>query len=143
MTDANTIIQKAYFNAISSAIAPVKVFEGEEPDNLTDEIYVVIRPMVSREQSTFSSLDLESTIQIDIHSWKIKYNDSESLNVTCDKILTAIRPTPTSVLDVSSDGLQITNLRLQTDRTLDLGELGGRKFISRNLIFIQNIHYIN
>lgn len=137
MRDVNNAVLEAYYSVISAL--PLPVYEGEEPDNVTDPIYVVLNDVVGTETSTKSSSDLEVTIQISVHSWAMKYNNSKSLNQAVDDILQAIKPDSNSVLDLSGFGLQMLNLILQTDRTERFGELAGKVYITRNLIFKQDI----
>ena len=144
MIDINTILQKAYYDAITAALAAdgIEVYEGEEPDDLTDKLYVVLSDIQSSDRSTKSTNDLNVTIQVNVHSWEYKYNNSVTLNECAGKIIEAICPDPDTNFDLSADGLQVLNTKLQTDRTDRLGELSGRKFISRILIFEQHV-FIN
>lgn len=50
MIDINTPILKAYYNAIDALGIPV--YEGEEPDDVLDKIYVVISDVSSNDVST-------------------------------------------------------------------------------------------
>lgn len=130
----------AYYNVISALDLPV--YEGEEPDDIKDKIYVVLSDAISIETSTDNSSDFSTTLQVSIHSWEYKYNNSKLLNEATGQILEAIKPTSTSVLDLSGDGLQMLNLKLQNDRTERIGEMGGKVYISRVLVFKQDI-FIN
>lgn len=141
MKDVNTAILTAYYEIVDGLSIPV--YEGEEPDDLKDKIYCVISDATSTETSTDNSSDVSLTVQLSVHSWEYKYNNSKTLNTAVGSILEAIKPTSTSVLDLSSFGLQMMNLSLQTDRTDRMGELGGKVFISRILIFKQDIFVIS
>lgn len=141
MKDINTSLLTAYYNAINGLGLPI--YEGEEPDDVKDKIYVVMSDVINIESSTSNSSDTSSTIQINVHSWEYKYNNSKELNATCNQILQAIKPDSNAVLDLSADGLQMMNLNLQTDRTDRYGEIGGKIFISRILIFQQDIFVIS
>lgn len=138
MRDVNSILIKAYFDAISAAVT-VGCYEHEEPDNLTDPVYIVLSDVTSRDTSTMNTDDLQLSITVTVHSWKMKYNNSDDLNIVCGQVIEALKPTPTAVLNLGSD-LQMTNLRLTSDLTQRYGELAGRKFISRLLTFEQNIY---
>jgi hypothetical protein len=140
MKDINTALMVAYYNVISALDLPV--YEGEEPDDIKDKIYVVLSDATSIETSTDNSSDVNTTLQVSIHSWEYKYNNSKLLNEATGQILEAIKPTSTSVLDLSGDGLQMLNLSVQTDRTERFGEMGGKVYISRVLVFKQDI-FIN
>lgn len=141
MKDVNSAILQAYYEIVNGLDIPV--YEGEEPDDVKHKIYCVINDATSTETSTFNSSDVNLTIQLSVHSWEYKYNNSKTLNTACGQIIEAIKPTSTSNLDLSSFGLQMTNLSLQTDRTERFGNLGGKVFISRILIFKQDIFVIS
>jgi hypothetical protein len=141
MRDVNSAILQAYYEIVDGLDIPV--YEGEEPDDVKHKIYCVINDATSTETSTFNSSDVNLTIQLSVHSWEYKYNNSKTLNTACGQIIEAIKPTSTSNLDLSSFGLQMTNLSLQTDRTERFGNLGGKVFISRILIFKQDIFVIS
>ena len=141
MRDINTPLMQAYYQIIDGLSIPI--YEGEEPDDVKDKLYCVISDAVSNEQSTDNSSDVQTTIQLSIHSWEYKYNNSKNLNIAVDSILQAIKPTSTSVLDLTLAGLQMMNLMVQTDRTERLGHLNGRVYISRILIFKQDIFVIS
>lgn len=141
MRDINSALLQAYYEVIDGLDIPV--YEGEEPDDVKDKIYAVLSDVINIESSTDNSSDTTSTIQISVHSWEYKYNNSKSLNTAVDSILQAIKPTSTSVLDLSDYNLQMMNLSIQTDRTERFGEIGGKIFISRILIFKQNIFVIS
>lgn len=141
MIDINSALMQSYYEIIDGLNIPI--YEGIEPDNLKDKLYCVISDVNNLETSTDNSTDIESTIQISIHSWEYKYNNSKNLNTTVGSILQAIKPTSTSVLDLSPFNLQMMNLSLQTDRTERFGNLDGRIYISRILIFKQDIFVIS
>jgi len=141
MRDINSALLQAYYEVIDDLDIPV--FEGEEPDDVKHKIYAVLSDVINIESSTSNSSDNTSTIQISVHSWEYKYNNSKTLNSAVDDIIQAIKPTSTSVLDLSAFDLQMMNLSIQTDRTERFGEIGGKIFISRILIFKQNIFVIS
>jgi hypothetical protein len=135
MKDVNSALLQAYYEVINGLNIPV--YEGEEPDDVKDKIYCVISDVTNVENSTDNSSDTTSTIQITINSWEYKYNNSKNLNTVTNQILEAIKPNSKSVLDLSLYGLQMLNLNVQTDRTERYGEVGGKIFISRILVFKQ------
>lgn len=141
MKDTNNPLFKSYFNAISALDIPC--YEGEEPDDIKHNIYVVISDPVGSDTSTSNSFDQQKTIQVAVHSWSYKYASSSGLNNTVDSILQAILPTPNSVLDLSADNLQMMNLTLDADRTERYGELASKNYISRFLIFKQDIFVLS
>lgn len=135
MRDVNSALLQAYYEVINGLSIPV--YEGEEPDDVKDKIYCVISDVTNVENSTDNSSDTTSTIQITINSWEYKYNNSKNLNTVSNQILSAIKPDSKSVLDLSIYGIQMLNLNVQTDRTERYGEVGGKIFISRILVFKQ------
>lgn len=140
MIDINSSLLQAYYEAIDAA--GIIVYEGEEPDDVKDKIYAVISDVTSTETSTDNSSDVECTIQISVHSWENKYNNSKALNAAVNTIFGAIKPTQNSVLDLSAYGLQMLNLLVQTDRTERLGEIAGKVYITRILVFKQDVFII-
>jgi hypothetical protein len=141
MRDVNSAILQAYYEIVNNLDIPV--YEGEEPDDVKHKIYCVINDATSTETSTNNSSDVNLTIQLSVHSWEYKYNNSKTLNTACGAIIETIKPTSTTNLELSSFGLQMCNLSLQTDRTERFGNLGGKVFISRILIFKQDIFVIS
>lgn len=141
MRDINSALLQAYYEVIDGLDIPV--YEGEEPDDVKHKIYCVLSDVINIESSTDNSSDTTSTIQISVHSWEYKYNNSKNLNTAVDSILQAIKPTSNAVLDLSDYNLQMMNLLIQTDRTERFGEIGGKIFISRILVFKQNIFVIS
>lgn len=137
MKDINNTLIKAYYDALSPLGYPV--YEGEEPDDVLDKMYIVISDVTSNDTSTKNSTDINAQIQITINSWELKYNNSKSLNIAAGDVLTAIKPTPNAVLDLSSGGMQMMNLNVQNDNLQNYGKLAGRVYISRNIIFQQDI----
>lgn len=140
MRDVNNPLIKAYYDAILPLGYPV--YEGEEPDNTTAEMYIVISDVSSNDTSTKSSSDVNAQIQVTINSRKVKYNNSKDLNIVAGEVLEAIKPTSNSVLNLSASGMEMLNLT-HTDRTQNYGKLAGSVFISRQIIFTQDIFIIN
>lgn len=141
MKDINNALFKAMFDAITALDIPV--FEGEEPDDVKHQLYAVISDPISQETSTDNSSDLSCTIQVAFHSWEYKYNSSFTLNGTVDSFLQAVKPTSNSVLDLSAANLQMMNFGIQQDRIDRYGEMGGKNYISRIIIFKANIFVIS
>ena len=137
MKDINSALLQVYYEAINSLNIPV--YEGMEPDDVAYKLYAVISDVVSNETSTKSSSDVQATIQISFHSLEYKYNNSKALNLAVGSFLELIKPTSNQSFDMSSFGMQMLNLSLQTDRTERSGNLDGRVYISRILIFKQDI----
>lgn len=137
MKDTNTPLFKAYYNAISALGLPC--FEGEEPDDVKHNLYVVISDPVGNDTSTSNSFDQQKTIQVAVHSWAYKYASTSGLNNAVNDILNNILPSPNSVLSLAAYGMQMMNLTLDQDRTERYGELAGKNYVSRILIFKQDV----
>lgn len=137
MKDINNPLIKAYYDAILPLGYPV--YEGEEPDDELAKIYVVISDVSSNETSTKNSSDAQAQIQITVNSWETKYNNSKAMNTAAGVILEAIKPDSNAVLDLSASGMQMLNLSVVNDRVQPYGKLSGRVYISRQIIFKQDI----
>lgn len=137
MKDVHTPLMKLYYAAISGLGYPT--FEGEEPDDTLDKLYVVINNVTSSDISTMNSTDVQAQVQVTINSWEVKYNNREALNEAADAILQAVKLQPGSEFDMSAYNMQMLNLRVITDRDPNYGKLAGRVYISRQIIFDQHI----
>jgi hypothetical protein len=76
MRDVNSAILQAYYEIVNGLDIPV--YEGEEPDDVKHKIYCVLNDATSTETSTANSSDVNLTIQISVHSWEYKYNNSKT-----------------------------------------------------------------
>lgn len=137
MKDISNPLIKAYYYALTPLGYPV--YEGEEPDNELSKMYLVISDVSSSDTSTKSSSDVTASIQITINSWEAKYNNSKALNTVAGLVLQAIKPLPNSVLDLSSSDMQMLNLTHTDGPGANYGKLAGRVYISRQIIFTQDI----
>ena len=144
MRDINTPLQKTYYdalngNVVNNAAQVVKVYEDQEPDGEDAEQYIVITGRTSNDTSTKSSTDVSAQLQITVNTRRRKYNNRKELNYICGQILEIIKPTPNAVLDMESFNIQMMNLSLDSDTELDYGTLAEQAFVSRNLIFQQDL----
>jgi hypothetical protein len=98
MRDVNSAILQAYYEIVNGLDIPV--YEGEEPDDVKHKIYCVINDATSTETSTNNSSDVNLTIQLSVHSWEYKYNNSKTLNTACGAIIDAIKPQGVSNIDL-------------------------------------------
>jgi hypothetical protein len=137
MKDVANPLIKSYYDAISPLGYPV--YEGEEPDDELAKLYIVISDVSSTDASTKSSSDVNAQIQITVNSWEIKYNNSQAMNTAAGEILEAIKPSPNAVLDLSVSNMQMLNLSIINDRVQPYGKFSGRVYISRQIIFTQDI----
>lgn len=145
MIDINTPLLKAYFEALNGnipvpgGVGTVGVYEGEEPDGLQDPIYIVIGPITSSDNSTKHCTGYLPNMPVSIYGWKLKYGGDTVLfvNQVANTIFSILCPNPINTLD--ADGLGIIGTKCSSDTQQSIGELGGRKFCNRILIFS---HYI-
>ncbi len=135
MTDVNTPLLKAYYDALK--VLPYPVHEGEEPDNYTEKVYLVISDVTNNDASTKHSANTRSLIQVSIHTWENKNNSSLTANSVAKQVVEIINPTPQSTLTL--EGVQCLTTKLENDRTNRISDVSGRKYVSRILIFS---HYI-
>lgn len=136
MKDINNPLIKAYYDAISPLYP---CYEGEEPDDTEEKLYVVISDVSSSDVSTKQSNDHNASIQVTINSWDAKYNNSKAMNTAAGVIIETIHPGPVSTLQIP--GVTVISTTLSNDRTVPYGKLAGRVYISRNLIFSHLIVY--
>lgn len=142
MKDINYILRKKYYEVISAIQYDNKslpVFYGYAPDNYTADVYVVIGSLSSSSIDTKTTTDEDFTIQLSIYSYAEKNNAGTKLDNVAGDILEAIKPTPTSVLNLSSNNLQMVNLKKVSDtlQTISLGNNG--VYINRFINFRSQI----
>lgn len=135
MADINNILLAAFYQKLQPI---AETFQGEEPDNLENDLYIVIGDVNSTDASTQTTLDNRATVQVTVNAKGVKSISTLGLNNTTGQILSAIFPTPIWNLPIT--GVQITNLKLTSDRTERYGTLGADYFISRILIFEATIY---
>lgn len=147
MTDVNTPLIKAYFDALTGNITmpvtgdPVDVWEGEEPDNPQARGYIVISDVIGSDNSAKTCAYTNTSIQIGIYTWELQSNTAKTANDLARQIFALVNPTPVSTL--LAPGIQIVTTKLTTDRTDRVGKLAGRKYINRFLIFSHYIYIQN
>ena len=139
MTDVNTPLLQAYYDALK--VLPYPVYEGEEPDDILDQVYIVLSDVNSTDFSTKTNSGTRSNIQVGIYTWENKYNTALTVNGVAAEIFSILKPDSNSVLTLS--GMQMTNMGVLSDRTERIGELAGRKYINRIIIFKQDIFIFN
>lgn len=137
MRDVFNPLIDVYFNAIEALGYPT--YEGEEPNNEDVAIYIVIGDPTSNDASTKNSSDVTASIQVTINSYREGVSNSEALNTASGLVLQAIKPTPNAVLDLSPYNMQMLNLSHSDGPGINYGRLDGRVYISRQIIFKQDI----
>lgn len=144
MRDVNSPLQKVYYDALNGNLdtmpgLPVPVYEDYQPDSEDSEMFVVLTGRRSFDTSTKNSLDVSAQIQVTVNSRKLKYNNRQDLNFVCNQILEILKPSPDAVLDMSAFNMQMLNLMKVEDNERDYGTIDDQAFVSRNIIFEQDI----
>lgn len=140
MIDINNPLLEKYYSVLNAL--GYLVYEGEEPDNVLDKLYIVISDVNSNDNSNKSSSETNSTIQVTVNGWELGYAPTMAVNTAAGVVINAINPTPPSTLS-GLTGIGIITTKLQTDRTQRYGSIAGRKMISRILIFSHYIYIQN
>ncbi len=143
MKDISTPLISAYYQKLNGNVTNpsggiVKVFEGEEPDNLLDDAYIVIQDINATDTSPKSLNQHNATVLITINTHKGKFNSRKNLNEISGQIITLIKPTPASTMQ--ADGIDIVSTSMDQN-DINYGYLANRVFVSRNLIFSHLISY--
>lgn len=126
----NLPLRKLYYTLLNTVGVPV--YYMEEPDNCTDDAYIVFHSPNSSDDSTFSTFDTTTSIQIDIHTEAVKGIASTRLDEIADAVLSVIKPAPNQ--HIEGDGVQITSTRITNDRVEPPLMLGGSKFATRRIV---------
>lgn len=144
MKDVNFPLRKIYFAALSSLSynsTDIKVFYQKAPDNITDTIFVVYSGINNSDVSSKQKSDTDTSILVTIHTYEPKYNDGRAADDVAQQIFTAIYPDKQNRPDLSADGLQIVNTRLQSDFTTNYNVSGARETLARALTFSHRIFH--
>lgn len=136
MKDVNYPLRKAYV----AALTPLGygVYNIEAPDNIEDQVYIVISDLSSQDQKTKSSKDTETSIRITIHTWDSKYNAGKIVDEVAEDVYQAIYPTSGSNISLVADGLQVLSTSFRSD-DMSYGTLGDRKYVDRIITFTHKI----
>lgn len=140
MIDVNTSLQTAYISAFSSLsynTVDVKTFYQNAPDNIPDNVYVVLSPVVSVGNSDKTFSQTATTMQVSIISFNEKYNDGLAVNDVAGQVFTAILPTVDAKLTLSA-GIN-TQIELVSDNTVQYKLQNQRNYITRILVFRHQI----
>lgn len=144
MKDVNFPLRKSYFSKLNGLVyngTPIKAFYQKAPSNITDANYIVFGGINSNDVSGKSKADTDTTIRVSIHTHKDGMNDGAAADAIAGLVLNAIYSTPTSVLDITSDGLQCVTTSLSGDITLDYAIFNTREKIDRILTFNHRIFH--
>ena len=131
MTDVNTPLEKAYYAALKDLTT--YVYNGQLPDNISPDEYIIFRSITSNDQSTKNSSDTLTSVTIEIHTVKDKINQTVEGNSLAAKVFQAIYPNPQ--FNLTLDGIKMINTKLSNDRTDEYRMSNQKCFISRYITF--------
>ena len=131
MTDINTALETAYYAALKDLTT--HVYNGQLPDNVNPEEYIIFRSIQNNDASTQNSSDTSTNITVEIHTNKNKINETNGGNSLAAQVFAAIYPNPQFNLTLSS--MQMTDTKLINDRTDEYQMSSQLCYISRYLTF--------
>ncbi len=115
-----------------------RLFEGEAPEDVTDDEYIVIGEVTGTEASNHSAVMVNASIQIGIYTKGVKYKSTKRANEIAGEVKQKIKPLQYSTLQADGIGIVTTNLDLS--RLERPGKFAGIEYVNRILIFS---HLIN
>lgn len=138
MVDVKNPVLTALYSKLTTLTYPV--YEGEEPDNITADVYMVTNDTGSVNNGTQTSFDIEGSVQVTINTARPKGNSSLLVNNITGQVLGVLFPTPGYKLPITAG--QTVQWELSDDRPQDYGTLAGIVYKSRVLVFRYKI-FIN
>ena len=139
MTDVSTAIRKAYVTALAGIGYPV--FSRMVPDGINPDLYVIIESVNSNDSGTISTQEVSVSVSLTIHSFGEKYSNGQAVNDVCSLVMTAINPSPSGVLDLSGDNLQMTSTVLENCTEQSFTSNGNRIYIDKILQYKHTIYF--
>lgn len=142
MRDSNYPLRKAYITRLASLSynsVAVPVFYQYLPDGVSPDLYVIIESVSNNPNGTVSTQDSQTSITISIHSFGEKYANGQAVDNVAGQVLTLINPSPSGVLDLSADNLQMVSSKIVADNTQSFSSEGSRIYIDRILTFEHTI----
>jgi hypothetical protein len=143
MIDVHKKVRKAYYEALNGQLtydgSPVSVWD-EKAEATTNNIYVLLSTQTATDTSTFSSFDTQTTILIDIVSKSQDRVSKDVLDEVAQQILTIILPTVTTNGLPAQSGVQILNVRKESDNYLPVQLSATGSIIRRLIRFSQRVH---
>jgi len=140
VNDINYSLRIAYNEALSG-IEGVPVYYQFAPDGANDKTYIIFRGINSTDASTSNSSDTDTLITVEIHTWNDVTNSGLDADMIAKEVYNRIYPDRTTNLSI--DGAQIVNTKLESDRTDDFREGSGRGMLSRYITFRHFIYHKN
>ncbi len=145
MKDVNYPLRKVYYAALNGNITYnstlVRSFYQKAPDNITDSYYIVFAGITNNDVSSKQKSDTETSIRVTIHTHETKYNDGRAADDIARQIFNLVYPDKLNRPDLSADGLQIVNTRLQSDFPINYSVQGAQEYIDRVLTFVHRIYH--
>jgi hypothetical protein len=143
MKDVNYPIRKAYNTALAGVSynsVAVETFYQFLPDGIHPDLYIVIDSISNNNAGTINSQETRTSVTVTVHSFGEKYSNGQAVDDVAGQVLAAINPSPSGVLDLSDDDLQMAGTTLQADNTQTFSSQGNRIYIDRVLIFEHHIY---
>lgn len=144
MKSVNYALRKAYkasLNGLTANSVAVPVYYMEAPEDENSPAYILLVAPSNVDASTFSSSDTNTSMQVQIHTWSDLGNAGKIADDLANDIYTAIYPNTRSVLDLSSDGLQMVGTKMDGDRDGLNVTAGQRSYVQRVITFSHNIFH--
>lgn len=139
MKDINYPLRKAYYSALSGMTdindVTIPVYYGMAPEDNINNNYITFSKVSNTDASTKSENSLEVAMNVTINTFDNNGNSGQNCDFIANKILQAIYPDTYNNLDLSDDGLQLVNTRLETDIVNDYAMTGSRVYLDRTIIF--------
>jgi hypothetical protein len=98
---------------------PLKIYYKYVPKGVDVEEYVIIHNIQYSQDDNKNIGGYKGSFIINVFSVKELSNNGYNLDKICEAILTELKPTITSVLDLSADNMQMTSLDLSNDETFE------------------------
>lgn len=139
MNDINLKLQTAYYNLLSAITynsAPVKVYYLSGPSNPPDN-FIVYGPVVGMDQSTKSSSNTATSMQVIIHTADLQQNAGLAVNDIAQSVYSKIYPKSNAVLTLSSS--QMYSTEMVTDIVRQMNIKAQKNYIDRIIIFSHKI----
>ena len=139
MIDVSTAIRTAYITAMDGIGAPI--FSRMVPDSVEPNLYVIIDSVNSNDNGTISTQEVSVSVSLTIHSFGEKYSNGQAVNDLCSLVMTAINPSPSGVLDLSSFDLQMTSTVMENCTEQSFTSNGNRIYIDKILQYKHTIYF--
>lgn len=144
MKDVNWPLRKIYYSALNNLSynsTTVRAFYQKAPNDITDNYYIVYAGITNNDVSSKQKSDTETSVRVTIHTKEAVSNNGRAADDIAQLVFDAIYPDKLNRPDLSADGLQIVNTRLQSDFPIDYNIQGALEYIDRVLTFTHRIYH--